>query len=343
MLSMTTDYARSTGDPSPHLRRIANAGFTHVHWCHQWNTDFLYSRCEVEQIAAWLREYGLALLDLHGSVGPEKNWAAAEEYRRLAGVELVRNSLEMTARLGGEVVIMHAGLIASPDGTVPAWGPLRKSLDELESCAGRLGVRIAIENGDWPLIHDVLGAYGPDCLDLCYDSGHGNVDGVGLAHLETTKDRLISMHLHDNDGTGDQHRLPFSGTVDWARLVTILCSSAYVKCISMESSMDKEDVAGEEEFLAKAFDAGSRLSFMVAEIRWGAPFCWLLIPPAGQAGRGRLKGMAKLCGFSRKGGGLLPGDVTNEVIQEFIEHFPKRTRSYSALTPYTWRKSPCRI
>ncbi|MCX7935928.1 MAG: hypothetical protein N3A66_11800, partial [Planctomycetota bacterium] len=60
MPAMTSDYAQSTGDPSPYLRRIAAAGFSHVHWCHHWNTDFLYARCEIEQIASWLKDFGLA-------------------------------------------------------------------------------------------------------------------------------------------------------------------------------------------------------------------------------------------------------------------------------------------
>lgn len=264
MLSMTTDYARSTGDPSPYLKRIAKAGFSHVHWCHQWNTDFLYADCEVARIAAWLKEYGLGLLDLHGSVGPEKNWAAVEEYQRLAGVELVGNRLEMAARLGGEVVIMHAGISAEPIMPGRAWESLRRSLDELEPRARKLGVRIAIENGDWALIQTLLGEYAPDYLGLCYDAGHGNVSGNGLMKLAATKDRLLSGHLHDNDGTADQHRLPFSGTVDWAGLAALLRSSAYTKCVSLESSMRHEGIAGEEEFLARAFAAGSRLASMVA-------------------------------------------------------------------------------
>ncbi len=265
MLSMTTDYAAGTGDPSPSLRRIAHAGFSHVHWCHQWNTDFVYAQGEIAQIAAWLNEYGVSLLDLHGAIGPEKDWAAVEEDRRLAGVALVGNRLEMTARLGGQVVIMHAGLAARPDGTVPAWDPLKQSLDALQPQARQLGVRIAIENGDWPLIHAVLDAYPPDYIGLCYDAGHGNIDGVGLAQLASTKDRLISIHLHDNDGTADQHRLPFTGTVDWARLMLILRASSYTKCISMESAMRHEGMASEEEFLAKACAAGRRLAAMRAE------------------------------------------------------------------------------
>ena len=267
MLSMTTDYARSTGDPSSHLRRIAEAGFSHVHWCHQWNTDFLYAPCEVAQIAAWLKEYGLLLLDLHGPVGPEKHWAAAEEYRRLAGVDLVRNRLEMTARLGGEVVIMHAGIAATPDGSVPAWDALRRSLDDLEPYARQLGVRIAFENGDWPLLQAILGSYAPDYLGLCYDSGHGHRDGVGLEQLMSMKDRLISVHLHDNNGKADEHKLPFTGTIDWERVVAILSASTYTKCISLESSMRKAGIVGEEAFLAKAYAAGSRLASMLAAAR----------------------------------------------------------------------------
>jgi sugar phosphate isomerase/epimerase len=262
MLSITTDYARSTGDPSPDLRRIVKAGFSHVHWCHQWNTDFLYSKHEVDQIATWLKEYGLSLLDLHGSVGPEKNWGAPEDYRRLAGVELVFNRLEMAVRLGGDVIIMHAAYAARPDGAGIDLDPLRRSLDALAPLARKLGMRIAVENGDWAVIRRLLNEYPPEFLGLCYDSGHGNVDGVGLAELELLKSRLVSIHLHDNNGTEDEHRLPFSGTVDWARLVSILGSSAYKKCISMESTMGREGIANEDEFLAKAFMAGTRLSDM---------------------------------------------------------------------------------
>ncbi len=87
MLSLTTDYASSKGCPESALRRIAEAGFTHVHWCHQWNTDFLYGHAEIAQIGRWLAEFGLGLLDLHASAGVEKNWVSAREYERLAGVE----------------------------------------------------------------------------------------------------------------------------------------------------------------------------------------------------------------------------------------------------------------
>ena len=69
MLSITSDYFQSYGDPQPYLKRIADAGFTHVHWCHHWNTDFLYSQPEIHQISRWFKEYDLRLLNLHASCG----------------------------------------------------------------------------------------------------------------------------------------------------------------------------------------------------------------------------------------------------------------------------------
>jgi sugar phosphate isomerase/epimerase len=261
-LSITTDYVQSTGDPSPYLRRIADAGFSHLHWCHQWNTDFLYSNWEVEQIQKWLTEFGLQLLDLHATAGREKNWGSRREYERLAGLELVRNRMTMAAQLNSDVIIMHA-----PHNSTPAL--FRRSLDDLMPFAREHGIRIAIENlaNSTEEAEVILSEYSPDYLGLCYDAGHGNISGDGLDCLGRLKDRLISVHLHDNDGTGDQHNPLFSGTVDWPRLAEILADSAYTKCVSMEVTMPDSGIEDENVFLKHAFETGTRFSQMIEEHR----------------------------------------------------------------------------
>lgn len=265
-LSITTDFVKETGSPEPFLRRIADAGFSHVHWCHQWWTDFFYSRPEIEQVRKWLSEYGLQLLDLHASAGVEKNWTSLIEYERLAGVELVRNRLEMTADLAGSAIVMHTR--TPPAGQESLfWQQLRHSLDALESHARDRGVRIAIENGNWPIIETILAEYPPDYVGVCYDSGHGNRGQGSLRQLACAKDRLISIHLHDNDGLADQHNLLFTGTVDWGSLAHIIATSAYSKCASMEVSMRNSGIQGEVAFLAKAFETGIRFSRMIDEHR----------------------------------------------------------------------------
>jgi len=206
----------------------------------------------------------LRLLDLHASVGPEKNWSSAVEYERRSGVELVVNRIDMAARLGSDVIIMHTpGQPDDPAQQETYLDPLRRSLDELEPVARDRRVRIAVENGDFRTIGRLLAAYPPDYLGLCYDCGHGNMIADGLDRLDTFKDRLISVHLHDNDGEGDQHNLLFTGTVDWPRLATILAASAYEKCVSMEVVMRNAGIDSEAEFLHRAYHTGAELAGMI--------------------------------------------------------------------------------
>ena len=100
-VAFATNFLESTGSPVFQLKMIAEAGFTHVHWCHHWNTDFLYGKYEIEQCSKWLKEFGLRLTDIHGSDGQEKSWYSPVEYQRKAGVELVLNRLQMMDAMGG--------------------------------------------------------------------------------------------------------------------------------------------------------------------------------------------------------------------------------------------------
>jgi len=273
MLSMNTDYCKDTGSPEPYLERIGEAGFSHVHWCHQWNSDFLYSSWEVDEIRKWLEKSGLKLLDLHASVGQEKNWVSLREYERLSGLELVRNRIEMTGRLGADATILH--IPGTPEGSEAVFrDALRRSIDSLESFARARRVRIAVENDyNYNLVHAVMKSvfaeYGPDFLGLCYDSGHGNMDGGGLDQLESLKDRLIAVHLHDNDGKSDQHKLPFSGTVDWPRLAKIIAGSSYGKCLNLEVTIHGSGIGDERAFLAEAFERATAFGGMVEKAQSG--------------------------------------------------------------------------
>jgi sugar phosphate isomerase/epimerase len=266
-LAMTSDYFSSRGDPSPYLHSIAAAGFTHVHWCHEWNTDYLYSAQEITEIAGLLSSLNLRLLDLHASHGLERSWGALDEELRIAGVELVENRIIMAASLSSRVIILHVP--EQPPGSIRRtrfWDALFRSLDELEPVAARHGVRIAIENmpgDDFSDIRRLFARYGPDFLGLCYDSGHGNIGGTGLDHLEQHRDRLISVHLHDNDGVFDLHNLPFTGTVDWPKLAQNLRASSYRGCVSLESNMRGLAVDA-DVFLADALTAATRLALLVA-------------------------------------------------------------------------------
>jgi sugar phosphate isomerase/epimerase len=40
--------------------------------------------------------------------------------------------------------------------------------------------------------------------------------------METMGALAITAHLHDNHGEKDEHLLPFSGTIDWKKLLKVM-------------------------------------------------------------------------------------------------------------------------
>ncbi len=257
--SMTSDYFRGVGDPGLYLKRIAQSGFTHIHWCHQWNTDFIYTDVEIGYIESVMRDNSLNLLNLHASAGNEKSPASEREHERRAGVELVRNRLGMTARLGGEAIILHA-----PQEDSAAF---RRSLDELERPFRDSGIRLALENTgpNFPALRGYLRDYAPEFLGLCYDCGHGNLPDFQpyLEEIKSYAERIYAFHLHDNDGASDQHKLPFSGTTDWRMVAALIAASPCRGNLNLESNMSNYKGMDEMDHLRQAMDASKRLAEMV--------------------------------------------------------------------------------
>ncbi|MBP5530520.1 MAG: sugar phosphate isomerase/epimerase [Lentisphaeria bacterium] len=238
-IAISTSILCDTGSPENYLRLIAEAGFSHLHWGHHWNTDFLYSSSEIAQCGKWLKQYGLKMLDIHGSEGVEKQWFAPEEYRRRSGVELVLNRVVMLRELeGAGCVMMHLPPNRARKSTpeeerlLPARvDALRRSLDEIVPALERYDAKIAMENrrnDSFGVIAEVMAAYLAERIGITLDTGHANIDEArGFERMEKFKDRLMALHLNDNDGVGDLHQPPFYGTLDWERVAELVATSAY--------------------------------------------------------------------------------------------------------------------
>ena len=96
-----------------------------------------------------------------------------------------------------------------------------------------------------------------------FDSGHGNIGGMGLEHLDSVKERLISLHLHDNNGFDDQHNPIFSGTINWGKLARIVSGSKYNKFLTFEIDMKFTGIQDEKLFLKQAHSDGLKLLKMI--------------------------------------------------------------------------------
>ena len=128
------------------------------------------------------------------------------------------------------------------------------ALEKLLPAAEKLGMVIAVENSfEMPnSAKEVLGLIrhfdGHPALGVCYDTGHAHCmaptpgkdknlhepyfaecwweDGVIYEDnaLETLKEYVVTCHIHDNNGYGDYHGMPFDGTIDWKKLMPELFS-----------------------------------------------------------------------------------------------------------------------
>ena len=287
-LAINTDYCGGVGNPVPRLKAIAEAGFTHLHWCHHWNTDFFYTAPELRAIKQAFQDFGLTLLDIHGSDGQEKCWYSTDETVRQAGLLLVRNRMEMFAELGGiGSLMMH----------IPAWRSnwtaeqvaqnqvearteaLYRSLEELFPYCEKYNCPIAVENhasDTFEAINRLMKKYDTKWLGITYDSGHGNIrEGRGLELLEPVKDRLMALHLNDNDHSGDLHQPAFYGNVDWQKVAELIDASGYQReMLSFELSMRytpfmnqdlhivDQTLEAQQAFLKDAYERGCKVARM---------------------------------------------------------------------------------
>ena len=161
----------------------------------------------------------------------------------------------------------------------------------IRELAGQLGITLCIENmtGKPYATHPSEAVYGSTAQDIlelaerldtmvCWDFGHANLTGLcQSAELEKLRGRVRCLHIHDNDGVRDSHRIPFEcadstpfgGAVDWEdaaeglRLCEFLPTSN--KCINLElkASDLPADQTARNAHAARAIYAAKKLAAMI--------------------------------------------------------------------------------
>jgi sugar phosphate isomerase/epimerase len=186
-LAIATDFAGEFPQIekiSEMLYKVAQAGFTHIHWCSEWDGDYIYSSYEMEQIKEWMDQYGLKAKALHATKGSRRNvnlidghyrkdYTSDVEYNRKAGVELIKNRVDLAACIGAKEIVLHLyvphfTLRGKPEAEEHFYRQVYQSFDELQPYCEHMGVAICIEN-----LFDMPERYELDQLDrlFCQVSG----------------------------------------------------------------------------------------------------------------------------------------------------------------------------
>lgn len=165
------------------------------------------------------------------------NWAD-EGIRESTAKPRIERSLEISAMMGAELVVVH------PLHWLPYIGHEAEMRElnieyyrSLIPLARNYGIRIALENM-WQrevkrkcICADVAGhakehaelidAIDSEWVVACLDVGHSSL--VGEEAQDAIRilghDRLKSVHIHDNDYQGDRHTLPGLGLMNWDEIM----------------------------------------------------------------------------------------------------------------------------
>ncbi len=148
--------------------------------------------------------------------------AAVDSKVREATVSRFNQIVEIAEILRPVAVVGHSGYEKWKYSlSIDLW--LRKSLEFWKPLAERaesLGCKIAVENifEDEPTnLRVLMEAMSSEYFGICFDTGHCNLfSTVSLDKwLDDLGEYIVELHLHDNDGSADQHHPIGDGTFNF--------------------------------------------------------------------------------------------------------------------------------
>ena len=133
------------------------------------------------------------------------------------------------------------------------------ALEHLGAFARPLGVKLLVENllneaATPEHLMQILNVGHLNQVGTCLDLGHAHMT-VGVQEaISAFGNRMVSMHVHDNHATKDEHLWPGEGTIDWNAVTTAVKAMATPPAVVLELSQRLPYEPTElPEKLAKAF------------------------------------------------------------------------------------------
>ena len=132
----------------------------------------------------------------------------------------------------------------------------------IADAAERYGVYLALENSVFPeYLQFIFDNIKSEYIGFCFDSGHEHAFAKDFGYLDKFGDRLMALHLHDNDGIHDQHLVPFYGSIDWdAKVKQLKKTKLWETTVTLESCIYGEESL--EDGLKRSYEAAKKLAEM---------------------------------------------------------------------------------
>ncbi len=221
--------------------------------------DYANRRQHVKEIAEWFRTSGVPLNSMHSPMfsgyewgrdgAPPLNIASPDRKTRVEAMDEIKRALEVAEQVPFRFLIQHLGTPseAFDDAKFDA---CMTSVEHLRAFAKPLGVTVLLENIPNELatpekLVEFLHTARFDDVGVCFDLGHAHVMSNIPEAFATLKDRIRSVHVHDNPGDRDAHMWPGDGTINWSETVGLLRSAPQQPSLVMEINAEDKPRIGQ--------------------------------------------------------------------------------------------------
>lgn len=263
--------------------RMKRHGYDCADWQGFLSTENELFFCKEEEFRTRLqserRRYeraGIEISQVHGPWRyPPVERTPEERKKRM---EDMCRSIRGAAELGAKYWIVHPIMPFGTDRHSHGEEEWRLNVDFLGGLARegeREGVTVCLENMPFKelatssprQILRLVKEVGSESLRVCLDTGHCAVlgeDPADAVRLFGTE-YLRTIHVHDNDGRGDRHFLPWFGVIHWDRFTAALKEIGWKGVMSMECRAPEKLPEGCREEAQRALAAIARTLADMAE------------------------------------------------------------------------------
>jgi sugar phosphate isomerase/epimerase len=210
------------------LYAIADAGFKRIelwgnifHLDPRIHPDIKSIKALVNKLDLWVHSIHTPFTGLnigYPDIQLEKEW-----------LRVVGESLEYGARLGADIAVVHT-FSYKEEMDQKMFGEsraiIKEFIEKLNECSRQLNIRLAVENQlhfNTPhfthSLQELSKLWDSNEIGFCFDIGHASINGVEPeSEIAAAGERLISIHVSNNDGNTDLHSLPKDGVLDWEKV-----------------------------------------------------------------------------------------------------------------------------
>ncbi len=252
-------YFGFSNDPEERVKMMKDAGFNCVITSN--DKKFNHQSGNLKTQIELFKKYGIKPSTLH--MAYENKDLPYFFLKGLHGYKLERRlkkEVRLAKKYGFSCVIVHLGGLPSDVGV--------ERLKRVLKVCHEQDTPIAIENLDYnDTFFDIFKRIDDPYLKFCWDIGHNNCFSHGFDFIKEYGDKLVALHIHDNDGIHDLHTLNQFGTINWKKVAKQLASLNRDINLDYEVRVLPKDNIDEENALKIVFGQACELEKMIKNER----------------------------------------------------------------------------